>query len=39
MGEWTGDYAIVVKVPGNYSIRTDGNKVEHDNLKFVLELE
>ena len=34
-----GDYVRIVKMPGSYSIRTDDNKVEHDNLKFVLELE
>ena len=34
-----GDYVRIVKMPENYSIRTDDNKVEHDNLKFVLELQ
>ena len=34
-----GDKIQLIKVGGNYSIRTDSNKVEFDNLKFLPELE
>ena len=33
-----GDFIRVVKLAGSYSIRTDDNKVEYDNLRFVAEL-
>lgn len=33
-----GDWVNLIKVDGKYSIRTDSNKVETDNLKFVPEI-
>lgn len=36
---WTlGDKITIVKVGGQHYIRTDSNKVDADNLKFVSEL-
>lgn len=34
-----GDPINLIKAEGDYSIRTDSNKVKYDNLKFVTELE
>ena len=34
-----GDPINLIRVGGEYSIRTDSNKVEYDNLKFVSEIE
>ena len=34
-----GDPINLIRVGSDYSIRTDSNKVEYDNLKFVSEIE
>jgi len=34
-----GDKIQFIRVGGDYSIRTDSNKVEFDNLKFLPEIE
>ena len=37
---WTkGDRVNLIKADGGYSIRTDSNKVEYDNLRFISEIE
>ena len=34
-----GDPVNLIKADGGYSIRTDSNKVEYDNLRFISEIE
>jgi len=34
-----GDPVKFIRVDSDYSIRTDSNKVEYDNLKFIPEIE